>query len=117
MRPLFIFVFLIVGHMAQAGFIQEGVFVGQFENGKSCQIEITHEGEFAYVGRSEFRLTIHRKGPFVKCLDYEGVQYEGCASGEHTNGKNDKALYILGSQEKGIEKMYIEGEKLKTCVF
>lgn len=115
MKSLTFFVFLTVGHMAQAGFIQEGVFVGQLENGKSCQVKITHEGEFAYVGRSEFRLTIHTKGPFVQCLDYEGVEYDACASGEHTNGQKEKSLYILGSHEKGIEKVYIDGAELRTC--
>lgn len=118
MKLLMSFILLALSYSSFSSFIQDGKYYGvKEENGAKCSIEFFEEASYALVGRVEYRITIHTKGPFIKCLDDEKKEFDYCASGEQSNGQMTKSLYIVGSKDKGIEKIYFQSGHEFICRF
>lgn len=93
------------------GGIQEGKYVGRnAKTGGTCSLTFSDEGDYAYHRNVEYRITVHSKGPFIKCKDNEGIEFNNCASGAQTNARNqdERSLYILGIESSGIQKIYFQ---------
>ncbi len=73
-----------------------------------CKIDITMDGDYLESRGSEYRVTVHTKGPFIDCKDYDNVEFAGCASGEHTNGDKERSIYIMLSENDEILKIYFQ---------
>ncbi len=102
--------------------LKDGVYQGVDvkTNGK-CKIEISYDGDYLTSRRAEYRMTVLSKGPRVDCSDYEGKTFDGCASGEHTNGDQSRSIYALLSSNGKIEKIYFQDSDFdstndRTCI-
>lgn len=94
-------------------------YVGTIEEtGRTCELRLsfTPDADTAYAKKDIYRVTMHTKGPFVKCTDYEGVEFDGCASGEQVNGSQEKSLYMVFADGE-VQKIYFQNESgsYKTC--
>ena len=112
MKKLLLFLILTTSTSAFALSLESGKYRGVNEKtGKKCELQIEDNGDYLYSNRAEYRLSIHTKGPFIDCADYEtGIESKGCASGEQTNGKEDKSIYLLLSSKNYIEKIYFQSD-------
>lgn len=89
--------------------ISEGVYEGVDERtGKSCSISFEYDGDYAYSNEIEYRITVHTKGPRIKCDDNEGKVYDSCASGFETSNDEEHSLYILGQTQNSIAKIHFQ---------
>lgn len=98
--------FISLSMMANAS-LQDGIYLGiSAKTGLECKVKISIDGDYLYSGRTEYRLTVHRKGPMIDCKDYSGREYSGCASGAQTNGNQKKSIFMLLSDSDDIQKIY-----------
>ena len=109
-KYLIIFTIIVASSFANAS-MTTGTYIGiNTDSGKDCKIEIYDDGDYLKSGKSIYRLTEHRKGPFIECDDYEGNIYDKCASGDHINGNKQKSIYMLISENNDIQKVYFQNE-------
>lgn len=112
---------LLISTSLHAASLSEGTYIGVDEQtNRKCSVRFELDADYAYSSRSEYRITVHHKGPFIDCEDYSGHEYMNCASGDQTNGDRDKSLYILGFSNNIIKKVYFQDDsdssKEKVCI-
>lgn len=111
----------LISSLTTLAALEDGKYVGiNEETGGTCSLRIEYDGDYAFSGQVEYRLTILSRGAFIDCKDYDDVQYDNCGGGSQTNGNQDKDLYLLGISNNKIEKVYFQSndynDKEKVCL-
>jgi hypothetical protein len=106
--PIFL---LMTTSLFASQFPADGTYIGEnTKTGGKCKIEIVMDGDYLVSRRAEYRITVHNKGPFIDCSDYQGTEFDGCASGEQVNGSQSRSLYLLLSNDFQIKKIYFQDD-------
>jgi hypothetical protein len=101
--------------------IEDGNYIGTNEKtGGKCSLTFKLDGDYATYRNVEYRITEHRKDPYIDCKDYDNNEYNSCASGAQTNYQNEedeRSLYILGKTENSLSKVYfLDSDSNSTIV-